>query len=238
VKLPGVAAGIGAVALVMACYAGFLVSLTLHLQGGLGFSPFEAGLIFAAYASGFATASLTWTRAGATVRDRLPVAGALVMGTALVVVGVIARGGGWPVALMTPLLLCAGAAHACAFSPLAARLTEVVRAEQAADLSALVLTASLVGQVVGVAVFVGVYLSAVPQGSAHAFALTTVALGVALVVVAGCAYLAQRGFHSRCNALRARIVRPPTDCAWVAEPAQLVGEELRSASGSCARAGG
>ena len=38
-KLPGVAAGIGAVALVMACYAGLLVSLTLHLQESLGFSP-------------------------------------------------------------------------------------------------------------------------------------------------------------------------------------------------------
>ena len=38
-KLPGVAAGVGAVGLVMACYTGFLVSLTLHLQGDLGFSP-------------------------------------------------------------------------------------------------------------------------------------------------------------------------------------------------------
>jgi predicted MFS family arabinose efflux permease len=220
-KLPGVAAGIGAVALVMACYTGFLVSLTLHLQGSLGFSPFEAGLIFATYAGGFATASLTWTRAGATVRDRLPLAGPLVMGTALLVVGMIARGGGWPVALMTPMLFCAGAAHACAFNPLAARLTEVVRTEQAADLSALVLTASLVGQVFGVAVFAGVYLSAVPLGSAQAFTLTTAALGVALVVVAGCASLARPGFHSPYNALRARIVRSPTDCACVAQPRQV-----------------
>ena len=194
--LPGVAAGIGAVALVMACYAGFLVSLTLHLQESLGFSPLAAGLIFAAYASGFATASLTWTRASATVRDRLPVAGPLVMATALLAVGVIARGGGWSVALMTPSLLCGGAAHACAFSPLAARLTTVVRTEQAADLSGLVLTASLVGQVVGVAVFVGVYLSAATQDSAHALALTTVALGAALVALAGCAFFAEKGLHS------------------------------------------
>jgi MFS family permease len=195
-KLPGVAAGVGAIALVMACYTGFLVSLTLHLQGNLGFSPLQAGLIFAAYASGFATASLTWTRAGATVRGRLPITGPLVMAAVLLAVGLIARGGAWPVALMTPLLLCGGAAHACAFSPLAARLTTVVGAEQVADLSGLVLTASLVGQVVGVAVFVGVYLSAAPQGSAHAFALTTVALAVALVAVAGGACLAQKGIHS------------------------------------------
>jgi MFS family permease len=195
-KLPGVAAGVGAVALVMACYTGFLVSLTLHLQGNLGFSPLQAGLIFAAYASGFATASLTWTRAVATVRDRLPVTGPLVMAAVLLGVGLIARGGAWPVALMTPLLLCGGAAHACTFSPLTARLTTVVRAEQVADLSGLVLTASLVGQVVGVAVFVGVYLGAAPQGSAHAFALTTVAMAVALVAVAGGSRLAQKGIHS------------------------------------------
>jgi MFS family permease len=195
-KLPGVAAGVGAVALVMACYTGFLVSLTLHLQGDLGFSPLQAGLIFAAYASGFAAASLTWTRAGTAVRGRLPVAGPLVMAAVLLAVGLIARGGVWPVALMTPLLLCGGAAHACAFSPLTARLTTVVGAEQVADLSGLVLMASLIGQVVGVAVFVGVYLSAARHGSAHAFALTTVALAVVLVAVAGGACLAQKGIHS------------------------------------------
>jgi len=100
------------------------------------------------------------------------------------------------VALTTPLLVFGGAAHACAFSPLAARLTTVVRAEQASDLSGLVLTASLVGQVLGVAVFVGVYLSAAPQGSAHAFVLTTMALGVTLGALVGCACLAQKGLHS------------------------------------------
>ncbi|MQA76567.1 MAG: MFS transporter, partial [Solirubrobacterales bacterium] len=68
--LPGVAAGVTAVLLVMGAYAGFLLSLTLHLQDGLGFTPLHAGLIFAAYASGFATASLTWTRAGAAARER------------------------------------------------------------------------------------------------------------------------------------------------------------------------
>ncbi len=195
-KPPGVAAGIGAVALVMACYAGFLVSLTLHLQESLRFSPLEAGLIFVAYASGFATASLTWTRTGVTARDRLPIAGPPVMATALLAVGLIARGGHWPVGLMTPLLFIGGAAHASVFSPLAARLTTAVRAEQASDLSGLVLTASLVGQVLGVAVFVGVYLSAAPQGSAHAFLLTTVALGAALVALAGCACAAEKGLHS------------------------------------------
>jgi MFS family permease len=194
--LRGVAAGIGAVTLVMACYAGLLVSLTLHLQGSLGFSPLEAGLVFAAYASGFATASLTWTRASSTVRDRLPITGPLVMAAALLAVGLIARSGRWPMEAMIPLLLIAGAAHACAFSPLAADLASVVRTEQAGDLSGLILTSSLVGQVLGIASFVGVYLSAAPRGSAHAFALTTGALAAALIGVAGCASFAENRLHS------------------------------------------
>jgi MFS family permease len=194
-RLPGVTAAIASVALMMACYAGFLVSLTLHLQEGLGFSARASGLIFAAYASGFAAASLTWTRASATVRNRLPIAGPLLMAAALLAVALIARSGRWPVLLMTPLLLLGGAAHAYAFSPLAARLTTAVRAEQAADLSGLLLTASLVGQVLGVTVFVGVYLSAGPKGSAHPFTVTTLALVAVLVAVAGCACLAGKGLH-------------------------------------------
>jgi MFS family permease len=185
--LPNVASGVAVVLLVMGAYAGFLVSLTIHLQDGLGFTPLHAGMVFAIYASGFATASLTWTRAAAGMRDRLPVIGPLVMGAALLGVGLIASGGGWPLGLVAPLLFAAGAGHACGFSPLANRLTTAIRPEQAGQLSGLLLTASLIGQVVGVAAFVGVYLSAAPHGSAHALAETTFVLAAALVATAGCA---------------------------------------------------
>jgi hypothetical protein len=79
------------------------------------------------------------------------------------------------VPLTTPLLFAGGVGHACGFSPPANRLTAAVRPEQAADLSGLALTASLVGSVLGIAVFVGVYLGAAPHGSAHALAITRVA---------------------------------------------------------------
>jgi predicted MFS family arabinose efflux permease len=185
--LPGVAAGVAAIVLVMSCYAGFLISLTIHLQDGLGFSPLHAGVTFVAYAAGFATASLTWTRTGPTTRDRLPVAGPLVMGAALLAVGLVASDGGWPVVVTSPLLFVGGMGHACGFSPLASRLTSAVRADQAADLSGLILTASLVGNVLGVATFAGLYLSGAVHGSAHALALTTAVLAAALLVTAACA---------------------------------------------------
>jgi predicted MFS family arabinose efflux permease len=189
-RLPGVAAGFAAVLLIMGSYAGFLLSLTLHLQDGLGFSPLHAGVTFAAYASGFATASLTWTRASLAARERLPVIGPLAMGAALLGVGLVAAGGGWPVALTTPLLFAGGAGHACGFSPLANRMTAAVAPAQAADLSGLLITASLAGSVLGTAAFVGVYLSAAAHGSAHALAQATGVLAVALVATAACALAA------------------------------------------------
>jgi hypothetical protein len=88
---------------------------------------------------------------------------------------------------MLPLLCAGGVGHAWAFSPLANRLTTVVRPDQAADLSGLVLTATLVGTSTGVAAFVGVYLSLAPHGSAHALAVTTAVLAGVLVVTAACA---------------------------------------------------
>ncbi len=189
-RTPRVAAGATAVLLVMSCYAGFLVSLTLHLQGGLGFSPLHAGATFAIYAAGFATASLTWTRTGPETRTRLPVLGPLVMGTALLGIGLVAGGRDWAPALTTPLLFAAGVGHAWGFSPLTNRLAAVVRPAQAAQLSGLILTASLVGQVLGVAAFVGVYLSASARGSSHALAVTTWALSCVLVVTAAFAFRA------------------------------------------------
>jgi hypothetical protein len=95
-KLPGVTLGVLTVWLVMGGYAGFLLMLTLHLQENLRFTPLHAGMIFATYAGGFAGASLTWSHAPRSVRGWLPPGGAIVMGAALLAVGVLARGVGWP----------------------------------------------------------------------------------------------------------------------------------------------
>jgi MFS family permease len=189
-RAAGVAAGVAAVVLVMSAYAGLLISLTLYLQGPLRFAPLHAGLIFAIYATGFATASLTWTHARLTVRERLPVLGPIVMGGAMLALGLVARGGGWPLGLIAPLLYAGGIGHACAFSPLTNRMVAAVHPVQASDMSGLVLTASLIGQVLGVAAFVGVYLGAAPHGPAHALALTTRAITAALILTTACAYAA------------------------------------------------
>ena len=198
---PGVVAGVTSVLLGMAAYAGFVVTLTLHLQDALGFTPLQAGATFAIYATGFATASVTWTRARTRARRWLPVLGPLVLGAALLGVGLIADTGSWPVALTAPLLFFGGVGHACSFSPLASHLTAAVRPDQAGDVSGLVLTADLVGIVLGIAGFVGIYLDAAPHGSGHALAFTTRVLAGALAITGLCGW----------RALAVRRARPTSD---------------------------
>jgi MFS family permease len=189
-RVPAIAPGVAAVVLVMSAYAGLLMSLTLYLQGPLRFAPLHAGLVFAIYATGFATASLTWTRAHPTVRARLPVLGPIVMGAALLALGLVAAGGGWPLGLIAPLLYAGGIGHACSFSPLTSRMMAAVDPVRASDMSGLVLTASLIGQVIGIAAFAGVYLGAASHGPAHALASTTRAITGALILTTACAYAA------------------------------------------------
>ena len=204
-KLPGVAAGVLAVLLIMACYSGFLLALTLHLQTGLGFSALHAGLIFAIYATGFATASLTWTRVVPAVRERLPVFGPLLMGGALLAVGLLATNSSWPLAATAPLLLVGGAGHAWGFAPLTNRLTTLVAPPQAADLSGLILTADWTGTVLGVVTFTGVYLSTERHHAPEALALTTAAIGAALLATSICASRALA--HARAPLRRCERVR-------------------------------
>jgi hypothetical protein len=205
-RLPMVTFGVLAVWLVMGGYAGFLFSLTLHLQSALRFTPLHAGLIFAIYACGFASASLTWTRAPQRVRTWLPPGGAIAMAAAIFGVGLLARDGGWSTAAAAPLLLLAGAGHALAFSPLAHRLTTSVRPAQAADLSGLLLTANVLSQVAGVAGPGGLYLSLQARGSGSALAITTGALAAVLVLAAATAVIAQaQTAHARGPVAKARM---------------------------------
>jgi hypothetical protein len=189
-SLPGVATGVLAVLLIMACYSGFLISLTLYLQAALGFSPLHAGATFAIYASGFATASLTWIRVDASYRNRLPTLGPVVLGAALLALGLTTTHGHWQAWVTAPLLFAGGVGHAWGFSPLATRLTAAVKPAAAPDMSGFILTASLIGQVMGVATFTGFYLSQASHHPQSALAITTAAIAAVLIVTAVCGKVA------------------------------------------------
>ena len=55
---PGLALAAVSMLLVMSGVSGFMFSLTLHLQGGLGQSALRVGLTFAPMAAGFGLAGL------------------------------------------------------------------------------------------------------------------------------------------------------------------------------------
>jgi hypothetical protein len=219
--LPGVAAGVLAVLLIMACYSGFLITLTLFLQGdAVGFTPLQAGATFAIYASGFATASLTWTRMPAWQRNRLPAVGALLMGAALLGVGLASANDHWAVAVTTPLLFAGGVGHAWGFSPLASRLTSSIGDANAADMSGFILTASVVGQAIGVAGFTGIYLGHASDNSGSALALTTGAVAATAILTAACARTLRRGAP-------AEALRPLATGVCASPPRPCRGRPLR-----------
>lgn len=183
-RMPGVALGVLGVVILMGSYAGFLLSLTLRLQSGLGFSAVHAGLVFAVFAAGFATASVTWPRLPAPLHQALPIAGPLVMGLGLLAFALADAHSHTVAAPLLVLLFAAGCGHALGYSPLANRMTGLVGATQVTELSGLLLVGALIGQVIGVAGIAGIYLSRAAAGTGHALA---VASGVAVVALTGAA---------------------------------------------------
>jgi MFS family permease len=161
VRVPGILPAVGAIFGAMVTYGGFLFTLALYLQGGLGLSPLRAGLMFTPGAAGFAVASLNWRRLPARWHR-----------------GMI------PVALVV-------AAFGYAGLGLTARTGELralaLGAVLAADASGLLATVTQLAQVVGVATLGTRYLSVLsgPATSPHAEAVTCA--GLAAVAIAAAA---------------------------------------------------
>ena len=116
-RAPGMLAGAAALFLALINYAGYLFSMALHLQSGLGDSPAKAGLVFAPAAIGFALTGLTWRRLPARHHGHIIPIG-LVAAAAFVLLGVILRGGGEGGVAMEADLLLLGLALGLAFSPI------------------------------------------------------------------------------------------------------------------------
>jgi predicted MFS family arabinose efflux permease len=172
----------------MATYGGFLFSLALHLQTGLGDSPLRAGITFVPAALGFATGSLTWQRLPLGWR-RVQVPVGFAFATAGYAATALAlRGGGHGGAVLPVALAVNGLGFGYAYSPILGQALRHVVPAHAPDASGLLVTTVQLGQVVGIATFGTLFLSlvdatAVPP-TAHAIALTGAALAVVAAVAA------------------------------------------------------
>ena len=188
-RAPGMTAGVVALAAGMIGYGCFLFSLTLHLQLGLGYSALRAGLTFAPAATVFGVTGYYWRRLPPRLHHRLVPAGLLVAGLVYLALsaGLRAdpRGGSWLIAL----LLVLGLGYGLSFSPLLTQALVHVPMRSAADASGLLTTTIQLSQVVGVAVFGGVFLSLAAHPGPHptGTALSTVYVLLGLLTLAGTA---------------------------------------------------
>ncbi|MEV7563709.1 MFS transporter [Streptomyces tanashiensis] len=185
-RIPGMGRAVLWISVSMGVNAGFLFTLTLHLQGGLGHSALRAGLTFGPAAVVFGAVGLTWRRWPARLHRALVPAGFLLGGAALLAVGGLLGDGGTGGWGLYPALGAVGAGISLAFSPALTGALATVRPEDAADASGLLATVTQLGQLVGVAafgtVFLGRYAGFGAQDSADALWVTVLALAAASVV--------------------------------------------------------
>jgi predicted MFS family arabinose efflux permease len=156
---PGIRAGLAGIFTMHASYGGLLFTTAIYLQHALGESPLASGLTFAAYAAGFAAASLTWTRLRTAWQPRLPQAAfATFAATASLLAWLTsARSWPWPA---TALLVLAGAAHGTGFGTLVHRTTAAVPPAHTATFSGVLATTNQLAILTGIAAAGTLYLSA------------------------------------------------------------------------------
>ena len=198
--LPGMAAGLGGLFAVMAIFGGWLFSLALQLQDGLGESPLRAGLTFVPCGVAFALVSLNWRRLPARFHGPLVTGGFLVNAAGLLWGGQLLHAGGDGGVWLYVALAVSGGGMAGAFGALMSRVVSGVPVSLAADASGVMVTMVQLGTVVGIAAFGALFLNragtlpsaghpvagfAVTAG--HAYLLVTVALAALAVAGAGLA---------------------------------------------------
>jgi predicted MFS family arabinose efflux permease len=160
-RIRSVVAGVVVLGGCFTIYGGWMFTLAVYVQSGLGHGPLAAGLMFLPGAVGFATASLTWRRLpDGWHRGLIPVGLAVATMAMLGLAGVAALGTPPPLALSATFVVM-GLGMGYAFSPvMAVALAEVPPAD-AANASGLLTTVLQLSQALGVAVFGTLYLSLV-----------------------------------------------------------------------------
>lgn len=186
-----VKAGLAGVLALMGCYGGLLFTAALYLQQALHRSPLASGLTFAAYAAGFATASLTWTRLPVRWHASVPACGFATVAAGTAGLAWATSGGTWPAAA-TGMLLVAGAGHGGGFGALVQRTAAAVPAGHAATFSGVLSTVIQLAVATGIAAAATLYQHGSPWRHLPAFTITALALSGTQAVIGAIAALALR----------------------------------------------
>jgi len=208
-------------------YYVLLFTVAQYLQGGLGRSPAQSGLMLVPWVAAFGLAGQLVRRLPAS--PWLPAGGCLLLATAYAAIsGALFAGqrGDLPLAL---LFAAGGLGLGINFAALTGRMTGAVSARHAPDVSGVSATLTSIGGSVGVAALGSLYLTLARTGTpaapgaataAHAFAVTAAALAGLGVLAAAAAY----------RAARPAVVQDPERAPAPATPAAKVGLSRREAS--------
>ncbi|MGC5246052.1 MFS transporter [Gordonia sp. DT219] len=166
--------------IVFACYAGCLLSTSIHFQTGLGESALSGGIRFLPLAIGFSLAGLSWQRLPAAHHSTVVVVGAATTAVAFFTLA-WSFGNGADIATEAAFALL-GLGMGFAFSPVISVTLARVPLRFAADASGILSTSFQVGNVLGIALFGSIYLSAAQRfTSSHAMSITSWTLGAASI---------------------------------------------------------
>ncbi|MFE2873794.1 MFS transporter [Embleya sp. NPDC059259] len=199
-RSPGLLSGGIALLIGIASYSGFLFTLALHLQSGLGDSPLRAGLTYVPCAIGFAISGLGWGRLPERIRTHVAYLGFALVSVSYVGMAASVHGGRDGGVALACGLAAMGLGQGAVIGPLMAGALGRVRAEHAGDASGVLVTLMQVGAVLGVATYGTAFLSATGPGaaaSAHAAVVTFVALAAVNLGAAVWAWrvVVRRGAH-------------------------------------------
>ena len=183
-----------------AAWGGFLLSFTLYLQEGLGYSALKSGAAFIPYGVGFAFTSLGGGGLLARIRAQLPLLGLVLAAAAYAALGIVDRTG-WQAVPSELLLGLAGAGYGAGFSSMMTAAVAGVPAERAHDASGIMSTALQVSYAVGLtalgSLFLGNAGGHASHAGGHAFMVVSLALAGFALAAGALAWLTGRSSGAR-----------------------------------------
>ncbi len=178
----GIPQGLGVIALGFIGYGGWLLTVALYLQTGLGFSALVSGLTFGAYAIGFGSSNLFWSYLPERLIKHAPALAMLTLLCASVFFALLVTGQGWHPVAGPLLLFFAGSGHGMSFGTTVNRMTSAIPEQYASSLSGLATSCSQFSVVSGTAILGSVYFAVASGFMSVSGGSNTAMVAVALTV--------------------------------------------------------
>lgn len=154
--------GLALSGLMLGMFGGFMLAMTLFLQGGMHMSPVRAGLVFGPLGVAFAVSSMLARRVTARFGSRIIAIGASSSALGLLVLGAVlaARGTAVTAAELLPSMLLVGTGNGLVLPSLVGSVLAGIKSRNAGAASGMLVTSQQFGGAAGVTVLGTVFFSA------------------------------------------------------------------------------